>query len=372
MRALRTAPSYPVGARSYTSTPWTVTRASAGSKEYPAVPARAPMEASIRPQFGSAPKMAALTRLEPAQALARSSATSSAGAPSTETSSSLVAPSPSAAISLAICWQSSSSAPEKASSADPGSAMGVFPALPVASAKTQSLVDMSPSTVSALKLRRMAWRSATESIGGVIAQSVATTAIIVASEGAIIPEPLQMQVRVTSLFPMRTDRAPNLMRVSVVRIASAAGRGSAFSEAASAGTAATILWAGSRTPIAPVEALTTAPAPTWSSLATASQTVFTSSSPSGPVSALALPLLITTARIPSAGSRFSASRTGAALARFWVKQPAAEQGVSLYTSARSLRFGLMPDCMPAQKNPLGTFTDGTPAAYRGRWSLPSP
>ena len=188
---------------------------------------------------------------------------------------------------------------------------------------------MSPSTVRALKLRRIAFCSAPASMGGVMAQSVATTAIMVASDGAIMPEPLQMQVSVTSLPPICTERAPSLMRVSVVMIASAASTASGRSEEASAGAASTILCAGSRTPITPVEALTTAPAGIFSARATASQTVFTSSSPSGPVSALALPLLITTARMPSEGRRFSASSTGAALARFWVKQPAAAQDDSL-------------------------------------------
>ena len=207
--------------------------------------------------------------------------------------------------------------------------MGALPAAPFASANTQSLVDMSPSTVSALKLRRIACCRAEARMFGFTAQSVATTAIIVASDGAIIPEPLQMQVRVTSLPPMRTVRAASFMRVSVVMIASAAGRGSAFSEAISAGIAATILCAGSLTPITPVEALSTAPAGMRNCFDTASHTVFTSSRPSGPVSALALPLLTTTARIPSAGSRFSASRTGAAFARLRVKQAAAAQGDSL-------------------------------------------
>ena len=82
---------------------------------------------------------------------------------------------------------------------------------------------MSPSTVRALKLRRIAFCKAEASVGGVIAQSVATTAIIVASEGAIIPEPLQMAARVTSLPSICTTRDATLTRVSVVMIASAAG-----------------------------------------------------------------------------------------------------------------------------------------------------
>ena len=205
-----------------------------------------------------------------------------------------------------------------------------------------------------------------------MAQSVATTAIMVAREGAIMPEPLQMQVRVTSRPSICTVRRAILMRVSVVMMASAAMTASAFSEATSAGAAATILCAGIRWPMTPVEALSTAPAGIFSSFATASQTVRTSSRPSGPVSALAFPLLMTTAWMPSAGTRFSASMTGAALARFCVKQAAAEQGVSLYTSARSLRFGLIPACMPAKRKPAGTFTVETPSGCRGRLSPASP
>jgi len=72
--------------------------------------------------------------------------------------------------------------------------------------------------------------------------------VIVASDGAIIPEPLQMQVRVTSLPPMRTVRAASFMRVSVVMIACGGGRGSAFSERSAPASAATILCAGSLTP----------------------------------------------------------------------------------------------------------------------------
>src|SRR2546429_2320189 len=47
-----------------------------------------------RPQFGSAPKMAAFTRLDPAMLFASSMAIASLGAPLTSTSSIFVAPSP--------------------------------------------------------------------------------------------------------------------------------------------------------------------------------------------------------------------------------------------------------------------------------------
>ena len=79
----------------------------------------------------------------------------------------------------------------------------------------------------------------------------------------------------------------------------------------------------------PVDAVSTPDEGTPSARATASHTALTSSRPSGPVSALALPLLTTTAWTPDTGSRASASSTGAARARLRVKQPAAEQGASL-------------------------------------------
>ncbi len=180
-----------------------------------------------------------------------------------------------------------------------------------------------------MKLRSIARRSAPASADGPIAASVVTTAIIVASEGAIIPEPLQIAEMVTSFPPIRTSRAAILMRVSVVRIASAARSGSGRSDCARRGAAATIFAAGSRWPMTPVEALSTEEAATPRARATASHTALTSCSPSGPVSALAFPLLTTTACIPVAGRRASASSTGAARAVLRVKQPAAEQGAWL-------------------------------------------
>ena len=71
----------------------------------------------------------------------------------------------------------------------------------------------------------------------------------------------------------------------------------------SAGSAVTIFIAGSRAPITPVEAVSTARFCTPSASATAVRITETSSSPAGPVSALALPELASTARIPSAGTR---------------------------------------------------------------------
>ena len=305
------------------------------------------MDASTRPQFGSAPKMAALTRFDPATLFASSIATSSFGAPFTSTSSSFVAPSPSAAMSFASSLQTSVRAAANRSSSAPGSTSGWLPARPFASAKTQSFVLMSLSTVSALKLRSIARLRAPASADGPTAASVVTTAIMVASEGAIIPEPLQMAEMVTSLPPTCSVRAAILIRVSVVMIASAACSGSGRSDCARRGAASTIFEAGKRCPITPVDALTTAAAGTERARATASQTALTSCRPSGPVSAFALPLFTTTAWIPAAGRRVSASSTGAARARLRVKHPAAEQGAWLNTRARSLRFGLIPAGTPA-------------------------
>ena len=220
--------------------------------------------------------MAAFTRLDPATLFASSMAISSLGAPFTSTSRSLVAPSPSAAMSFASSLHTSVSAAAKWSSSGPGSTSGLFPASPFASANTTSFVLMSLSTVSALKLRSIAFWSAPASAVGPTAASVVTTAIIVASDGAIIPEPLQMAEMVASFPPIRTARAAILMRVSVVRMASAARSGSGRSDCASSGAAATIFAAGRRWPITPVEALSTAEAGTPKACATASQTALTS------------------------------------------------------------------------------------------------
>ena len=101
-----------------------------------------------------------------------------------------------------------------------------MPARPFASAKTLSFVDMSPSTVSMLKRRPDGARaSASCSAFGVTAASVATRHIIVASCGAIIPEPLQIAAIVALFPPSVTSRAAIFGRVSVVMIASAARSG---------------------------------------------------------------------------------------------------------------------------------------------------
>ena len=82
-------------------------------------------------------------------------------------------------------------------------------------------------------------------------------------------------------------------------------------------------------------------------------------SPSGPVQALAQPLLMATtrARPPEAASRAFETSTGAACALFVVKTAAAAAGRSETISARSgLPFFFTPHAIPAARNPAGADT----------------
>jgi hypothetical protein len=81
------------------------------------------------------------------------------------------------------------------------------------------------------------------------------------------------------------------------------------------------------------------------------------SSPCAPVAALALPALMTTARMSPAGTRARSHCTGAAAIRFVVKVPAAEHGLSATSTARSgVPDALIPARTPAARNPAGTAT----------------
>ena len=126
---------------------------------------------------------------------------------------------------------------------------------------------------------------------------------MVAICGWIIPDPLAMAAKRTGLPPSESSRNASFVRRSVVRIASAAAATSSPSAATSAGAAAAIRSTGIRMPIAPVEAVSTSSALDPQRLATAAAIARSSAAPTGPVRALALPLLATMARIPAAGSR---------------------------------------------------------------------
>ena len=302
---------------------------------------------------------------------ATSRAEASDGAPVTTTSRSFVAPSPSEAMARVISRKRSVTAVSRISWSGPDSAMRAFPASPLASATSESLVDMSPSTVSISNVRFTARPRISCSTLGVTETSVTTTQIMVASCGASIPEPLAMQATVAVFPPTTTSRDAILARVSVVMMASAARSARSPSCSTRAGSASTIFCAGRRTPMTPVEAVSTARFCTPRASATAPRRMATSSSPRGPVSALALPLFTSTARMPSAGTRSRASMTGAAQALLTVKRPAAAAGTSETTSATSRRCGFRPAATPPKRKPLGIFTPSLPGG-RARGSRPSP
>src|SRR5579875_3715409 len=181
---------------------------------------QAPAAARIRPTFGSHPKSAVLTRGELAIRRATLSASARERAPLTRTIANFVAPSPSSAIcrarSLAIAETACSnfSTSRRLLKAE-------LAARPLASSKTASLVDMSPSTVSALKLVGSAFLSAWRRSPDDALASVTIKASIVAIAGAIIPAPLAIPIRVTSRPPSASVVQLTLGRVSVVIVACA-------------------------------------------------------------------------------------------------------------------------------------------------------
>jgi len=141
-----------------------------------------------------------------------------------------------------------------------------------------------------------------------------TTAIIVASEGAIIPEPLQIAEMVTSFRRSGPVRAAILMRVSVVRIASAAPSGSGRSDCARRGARGDDL--RGRQPVADHAGRGAEHRRSRHAQGAGHRLAHRLDvlQPFRPVSALAFPLFTTTACIPVAGNLRSASSTGAARA----------------------------------------------------------
>ncbi len=86
-----------------------------------------------------------------------------------------------------------------------------------------SLVDITPSTLTRLKVASTARANMADACGGSIAASVVTTASIVAIDGAIMPDPLHMPPIVTDPPSLSvTWTAASLLARSVVMIASAA------------------------------------------------------------------------------------------------------------------------------------------------------
>jgi hypothetical protein len=222
------------------------------------------------------------------------------------------------------------------------------------------LVEHSPSTVIALNVTSVTAASARCSSAGSTAASVVTTASIVAISGSIMPDPFAMPPTRKLPAPVRTSTAASFGKGSVVMIARAAdGPPSRASADPAAAMPAIARSRSSDTPITPVEATSAcdASAPTVRAAASAIASAVTS--PSGPVHALAQPLLIAIARAwpPDARSRAIDTRTGAACARLVVKTAAAEAAMSLTISATSRPPAfLMPLATPAERNPAGAET----------------
>jgi hypothetical protein len=172
-----------------------------------------------------------------------------------------------------------------------------LPAAPEAKTARVSEVDVSLSTVMALKVVRTAAVSARCSASGATAASVVITPIIVAIDGAIMPAPLTMPATVTALPPMRVCTTADLGRVSVVMIARrTAASSSRPSRLTAAAMPARTFSIGRRWPMMPVEATSTSSGRVPSSLAVWRAMAWASLKPPGPVQTFAQPALIVNAR----------------------------------------------------------------------------
>ncbi len=132
--------------------------------------------------------------------------------------------------------------------------------MPLASTTHMSLVEVSPSTVTRLKVRgTISWRASWSS-SWVMAQSVVTKQSMVPMLGWIMPEPLAMAPMVTVLPPMVQVTAISFFTVSVVMMAwAASSEPSSDSAAAAAGSPRSMAAMFSSWPITPVEATTKSP-----------------------------------------------------------------------------------------------------------------
>ena len=130
-----------------------------------------------------------------------------------------VAPSASRTIACASWREMSVSATSRRNRSRRAEAAGPWP---VASSTKASLVDVSPSTVTQLKVRAATRCTRRRSAACGTRASVATKPSIVAKSGRIIPAPLAMPLTVALPPERRTRRENALGTVSVVMIASAA------------------------------------------------------------------------------------------------------------------------------------------------------
>src|SRR5918993_287354 len=156
-----------------------------GSSLTPAVP----RSLATRPQYGSPPNHEHLTSWLSATLRAAWRASSSDAAPVTRTFTTLVCPSASPTSWVARSRQAAATAAANAA----GSAGA--PERPLASSSTVSLVDVQPSTVTALKLSATPACRMRSSVDGSTSASVVRTASMVARLGASIAAPPDHQPR---------------------------------------------------------------------------------------------------------------------------------------------------------------------------------
>src|SRR5438094_691665 len=142
-----------------------------------------PAAAKMRPQLGSPPAKAVLTRGEVAMVSAIFFAADSVLAPRTSISMTRWAPSPSATICCAREPQTSSRTAVNWRWALLPFAMAGAPAAPLARTRRVSLVEVSPSTLTALKVRAVTSRRVFCKRDGEMLASVATKARVVAMLG---------------------------------------------------------------------------------------------------------------------------------------------------------------------------------------------
>ena len=218
-----------------------------------------------------------------------------------------------------------------------------------------SLVLIWPSTVIRLKEVSTARRSAAS--GSASVASVWTKQSIVAMFGSIIPAPFAWAERVT---PSRV-RVQCLDQRSVVEIASVkAAPPSGESAFAAASIPGSTLPIGIGSPITPVSATATCAVSRPSASAARSDIASASSKPFCPVSALALPELITAARTSARSTTSRQTRIGAAAEALRVRTiaertPAASQ-TSRPTSVAPPPFS--PTWTPPARKP-GASWDGS-------------
>ena len=187
---------------------------------------------------------------------------------------------------------------------------------------------------------------------------------MVAMLGRIMPAPLLMPVTVTVAPPICSCRLKALGTVSVVMMPSAArAQWAGCASASAAGRPASMRSMGSGSMITPVEKGRICSGATLSLRASAMQVARVRASPSSPVPAFALPVLISIARMPKSFCRCSRQTcTGAAQKRFCVKTPPTAAPSSISTTVRSLRLALR---TPASATPMRTPGTACSAAGSG-------